>query len=99
VSLLEESAFTLYHSGDLDPDGILILQELGDIAGNRVNPVRMDRETFDRYRDCGRTLPPATLRRLGLIRPETRAIPGIEELIRRIEETGVGVEQEIINYR
>jgi hypothetical protein len=99
VSLLAESAFTFYHSGDLDPDGILILQELREIAGKPITPVRMDAATFDRYQDCGRKLENTVLRRIALIRPETRSIPGIEALIRRIEETGRGVEQEIISYR
>ncbi|MDR2746062.1 MAG: DUF2220 domain-containing protein [Treponema sp.] len=99
VSLLAESGFTLFHSGDLDPDGILILQELREIAGKPVSPLLMDRAVFDRYRDCGRKLEPTMLRRIGLIRQETRSIPGVEELIQRIQETGRGIEQEIINYR
>jgi hypothetical protein len=99
VSLLAECGFTLYHAGDLDPDGFLILQELAEIAGKKVTPVRMDPSTFDRYRDRGRKLEPTMLRRIGLIRDETRSLPGAAELLRRIEETGLGVEQEIIDYR
>jgi hypothetical protein len=99
VSLLAECGFALYHAGDLDPDGFLILQELAEIAEKKVTPVRMDLSTFDRYRDRGRKLEPATLRRIGLIRDETRSLPGAAEVIRRIEETGLGVEQEIIDYR
>jgi hypothetical protein len=99
VSLLADSGFDLYHAGDLDPDGILILQELGDIAGKALGPLRMDAGTFDRYLDCGRKLEPSAVRRTALIRETTRSIPGITELIGRIEETGMGVEQEIIDYR
>jgi hypothetical protein len=99
VSLLANSGFTFSHAGDLDPDGILILQELGEIAGKSISPVRMDAATFDRYRNCGRTLEPTMLRRLGLITNETRSLPGVEGLIRRIAETARGVEQEIIDYR
>ncbi|MFP3091374.1 DUF2220 family protein [Treponema sp. TIM-1] len=99
VSLLAQSGFTFFHAGDLDPDGILILQELGEIAGKTIQPLRMDAATFDRYRNCGKKLEPTMLRRLGLITGETRSLPGMEELIQRIEETGLGVEQEIIDYR
>jgi hypothetical protein len=99
VSLLSASGFTLYHAGDLDPDGILILQELTKIAGKEIVPLRMDAATFDQYLDCGKKLEPSALRRTALIGAATRSIPGIPELIRRIEETGMGVEQEIINYR
>jgi hypothetical protein len=99
VSLLAESGFTFSHAGDLDPDGILILQELAEIAGKPVKPLRMDAGTFDRYLLCGRKLEPSTLRRTALIGEKTRSIPGITELVSRIEETGIGVEQEIIDYR
>ncbi|MDR1931068.1 MAG: DUF2220 domain-containing protein [Treponema sp.] len=99
VSLLAESGFAFYHAGDLDPDGILILQELKEIAGKPVKPLKMDRDTFNRYLDCGRKLKQPSLRRLKLIREGTRSIPGMEDLIGGIEEAGVGIEQEIIDYR
>jgi hypothetical protein len=99
VSLLAEADFAFYHAGDLDPDGILILQELAEIAGKEVKPLRMDAITFDAYLGCGRKLEPSILKRTALIGEKTRAIPGMAELVRRIEETGMGVEQEIIDYR
>jgi hypothetical protein len=99
VSLLAESGFSFSHAGDLDPDGILILQELAEIAGKPVRPLRMDAATFNRYLECGKKLEPSTLRRTALISEETRSIPGMAALIKRIEETGLGVEQEIIDYR
>ena len=69
------------------------------IAGKNVTPVRMDADTFDRYRGCARKLEPSVLRRIALIAETTRSIPGMAELIRRIGETGMGVEQEIVDYR
>jgi hypothetical protein len=99
AALLAGSGFSFSHAGDLDPDGILILQELAEIAGKPVRPLRMDADTFNRYLGCGKKLEPAALRRTALISEETRSIPGMAELIRRIEETGLGVEQEIIDYR
>ncbi|MDR1625212.1 MAG: DUF2220 family protein [Spirochaetia bacterium] len=99
AELLAASGFEFFHAGDLDPDGILILQELAAIAARPPIPFLMDGETFDAYAGCGRKLAKSALGRLGLIRGETRRLPGIESLIRRIKETGLGVEQEIIDYR
>jgi hypothetical protein len=99
TALLAESGFCFSHAGDLDPDGILILQELAEIAKKPVRPLRMDAATFDRYLECGRKLEPASLRRTALISEQTRSLPGMAALIKRIEETGMGVEQEIIDYR
>jgi hypothetical protein len=99
IRVLAASGFRFYHAGDLDPDGILILQNIRDIAGKDVNPVRMDEAAFDRYLFFARTLTKAALYQLEKIRDDTRAIPGMAGLIRRIEETGRGVEQEIIDYR
>jgi hypothetical protein len=59
----------------------------------------MDAATFDAYLECGKKLEPSILKRTALISEKTRAIPGMAELIQRIEETGMGVEQEIIDYR
>jgi hypothetical protein len=97
AAVLAASDFALYHAGDLDVEGILILQELAAIAGKPVTPVTMDGETFDRYRAYGRKLEASMLRRTSLINEETRRLPGIASLIQRIEQTGMGIEQEIIN--
>lgn len=99
VSLLSSSGFDFIHAGDLDPDGILILQEVSRLAGKPVCPLGMDRETFDRYESYGRTLEPSMLKRIKSIDKSTQDLPGIAELIRRIEETGLGIEQELIDYR
>ncbi|GHU59610.1 hypothetical protein FACS189444_5220 [Spirochaetia bacterium] len=104
VTILARSGFAFYHTGDLDPDGILILQELQGIidnagrTGQTVTPVYMDASTFDRYFAHGRTLEPSMLYRIKLINDETRALTGIAELIQRIEENRKGIEQEIIDY-
>jgi hypothetical protein len=75
------------------------LQNIQDIAGKPVTPVRMDAETFDQYSAWGRSLTMPMLRQIEKIREETKAIPCLAALLRRIEETGLGVEQEIIDYR
>jgi hypothetical protein len=98
VGVLADSGFAFYHAGDLDIDGILILQELTAMAGKPVKPVKMDSKTFEQYRRYGRSLETSMLRRAALVNEETRKIPEITELVNLIEETGIGVEQEIINY-
>jgi hypothetical protein len=99
IRILAASGFRFFHAGDLDPDGILILQNIMDIAGRPVSPLRMDAATFDRHLPLARPLNKVMLRQILKIRKDTRDIPELSALIRRIEETGKGVEQEIIDYR
>ncbi|MDR1787284.1 MAG: DUF2220 domain-containing protein [Treponema sp.] len=98
IRLLADSGFSLYHTGDLDPGGILILQTICTIAGKMVEPVFMNETIFERYLPWGRSLNPAMLNEIARIHNETRGIPGIGALVRRIEETRKGIEQEIIDY-
>jgi hypothetical protein len=99
IRALAASGFSFYHAGDLDPDGILILQHIGDIAERPVTPVLMNAAVFDRYLPWARPLKENVLRQAEKIRSDTRAIPGIAELLRRIAGTRLGVEQEILDYR
>ncbi|MDR0636893.1 MAG: DUF2220 family protein [Treponema sp.] len=98
VAILAKSGFRLYHAGDLDIDGILILQELTHYAGQPIMPFRMDSSTFDEYAPYGRKLHKNMLNYAHRINETTRSLSGIPELIARIEETGMGIEQEIIDY-
>jgi hypothetical protein len=99
VKILAASGFRFYHAGDLDPDGILILQELRETAAKTVTPVRMDSNTFDRYYPWSRKLEASSIKRLAFVREELKAVPELGGLMQRIQETGRGVEQEIIDYR
>jgi len=99
IKILAMANFTFYHAGDLDPDGILILQHIQELAGRPVTPLRMDTATFDKYLDWARPLTKPMLQQIKKIREETRTNPELAGLLRRIEETGMGVEQEIIDYR
>ena len=99
VKVLAASGFAFSHAGDLDPDGILILQQIRETAGRPVAPLRMDAASFDKYQPWARTLTKPALHQIVKIKDETRAIPELAGLIKRIEETGLGVEQEIIDYR
>lgn len=98
VRLFAASGWAIFHAGDLDPDGILILQELSDAAGVPVIPWMMDRATFDRYRASGRPIDAEAHRRAALVRDETRSRSGLGELLEAILAAGVAVEQEIIAY-
>jgi hypothetical protein len=98
VAILANSGFTLYHAGDLDIDGILILQELTHYAGQTITPFRMDSATFAEYAEYGRKLQKNMLHYAHRINETTRSLSGIADLIARIEETGMGIEQEIIDY-
>ena len=99
IKTLAASDFSFYHAGDLDPDGVLILQHIKNIAERPVTPVRMDAETFKHYQPWARSLTKPMLRQIKKIREETIAIPELADLLHCIEETGLGVEQEIIDYR
>jgi hypothetical protein len=99
IKKLAIEAFIFYHAGDLDPDGILILQHVQELAKRPVTPLRMDAVTFGQYHAWARPLSKPMLRQIEKIREETRANPDLAGLLRRIEETGMGVEQEIIDYR
>jgi hypothetical protein len=99
IRTLAASGFSFYHAGDLDPDGILILQNVGDIAQKPVTPLLMDAAIFDHYLPWARPLSATALRQAEKIRADTRVVPGLEELLRRIADTRRGVEQEIIDYR
>jgi len=99
IKTLASSGFTFHHAGDLDPDGVLILQNIQEIAESPITPIRMDATTFDQYITWARPLTKSMLRQTEKIREETRAIPEIAGLLQRIKETGLGVEQEIVDYR
>jgi hypothetical protein len=99
IKILSASGFLFFHAGDLDPDGILILQNVRDIAEKPVSPIAMNAAVFDRYLPWARPLTGNMLDQTRKIREDTKTIPGLEDLIRRIVETGRGVEQEIIDYR
>jgi len=99
IKILAASDFKLYYAGDMDPDGILILQHIGDFAKKPIIPVKMDVTTFNKYQPWARNLSKAMLQQMERIREDTRSIHGLADLIQRIEETGQGVEQEIVDYR
>ena len=104
IKVLAASGFCFHHAGDLDPDGVLIMQHIQEIAGSvnpeiKITPLKMDSSTFDRYSSWARPLSKQTLSQIEKINEKTKTIAGITELLQRITETSAGIEQEIIDYR
>ncbi len=85
----------MYHYGDLDPDGILILQEIRDALAVPLAPWLMTAALHRRYAEYGYALDPAQISRLKQVRPDLP--PESLELSREIGNTGLGVEQEVID--
>jgi hypothetical protein len=98
INVLSNAGFDFFHAGDVDPDGILILQDLHKNAKKPVTPVCMDPDTFNKYRKHGRKLEISMLNNIRLINDTIRSVKGIEDLLSLIESTGIGIEQEIIDY-
>lgn len=98
LASFSHSGFSFIHAGDLDPEGILILQEIMGIAKKSVTPLKMDKATFLSHLAHSRELEDTALTRVAMIKDETRSLDGVEELLTQILETGRGVEQEIITY-
>jgi energy-coupling factor transporter ATP-binding protein EcfA2 len=83
------------HYGDLDPDGILILQEIQAALKAPVAPWLMTADVHRRYARHGYALDGAQIARLKLLRADMPR--ELHELAREIADTGRGVEQEIID--
>ncbi|GMO46920.1 MAG: hypothetical protein Ta2B_28700 [Termitinemataceae bacterium] len=98
VKILSTLDADFFHTGDLDPDGILILQEIADVAGKFVAPIRMDCQTFNQYKNYTRPLESSIISRLNNIREATLKIKCLAELSELIKKTERGLEQEIIDY-
>lgn len=98
ISLLRLCAATgarLYHYGDLDPDGILILQEIEKATGAVVTPWLMTAALHRRFARYGYALDRTQIARLS--RVEAPAQGDLRGLADAIRETGIGVEQEVID--
>jgi hypothetical protein len=96
LDTLAASGATLYHFGDLDPDGLLILSELAVGSGRTVHPYGMTVDVHRRYRSFGYRLSDGSLQRLKAAR--TRLPEALRPLAAEIEATGLGVEQEVVDF-
>ncbi len=98
LSAIARSGFSISHAGDLDPDGLLIMEEVMRSSGIAVTPHRMDGTTFDEYSRFARPLTQSIVSRLRRLDSATLEIDGVSALVERIRETSSGIEQEIISY-
>ena len=85
----------LYHYGDLDPDGILILQEIQEAVGATITPWLMTAAVHRRFARYGYVLDRTQKARLS--RVEAPAPGDLRGLADAIHETGIGMEQEVID--
>jgi hypothetical protein len=91
-----EAGARLYHYGDLDPDGILILLEIQEAVGTTVTPWLMSAALHRRFARYGYTLDRTQKARLSHVREQ--ASGDLRDLATAIAETGIGVEQEVIDH-
>jgi len=91
IALAGRSGAPIMHFGDLDPEGLLILQEVAARSGHPVRPFLMNLETYRRYRLFGRNLSDHSLSRLKEV-----THPDLIPLAGEIRRCRVGVEQEVL---
>lgn len=98
ISVLDrciEAGADLHHFGDLDPDGLLILTEMAERTGRRIQPFCMDARVYEAYRRFGYRLSAAAVRRLASA--ESRLPESMRSLAELIVGAQIGVEQEVID--
>ncbi len=94
MRLLKESGTELHYFGDLDPDGLLILQEAEKLIEGRLEAWHMDAATYRCYLPYGYPLSEGSLSRLAQVKPGR--FDELAELIRCHQR---GVEQEVIDTK
>lgn len=97
LDLLHKGGYNLYHAGDLDIEGLAILEYLHETYG--TSPFGMDLVTFERYRAFGRPLLNAEIRSHRFEIYISRLAPDLKTLAQEIVKSRIGIEQEIIDYR
>lgn len=80
-----------FHSGDLDYGGIKIFQYIRKTIFPELEPLQMDVETYEAYQEFTEVIDSETLEKLKRVQDEN---PKLQELIKRLIETGKGIEQE-----
>jgi len=95
LQLCADAGACLYHYGDLDPDGILILQEIQGILGTPVLPWHMSAAVHRRHARHGYALDQSQAARLLLV--DANAHEDLRGLAWELQATGIGVEQEIVD--
>ena len=81
----------VHHFGDLDPEGLLIFQELHKLLGGNIKPVFMTEAIYKKYITHSYELTETALERLKMV-----TVPEFLPLAELIKKHGVGIEQEVI---
>lgn len=89
--VLKNQQVQYFHSGDLDYGGIKIFQYIRKTIFPELEPLQMDVHTYEAYREFAEEIEPETLEKLKQVQDENVQI---QELIRKLLETGKGMEQE-----
>ncbi len=91
--ILNGNNYEFYHSGDLDPDGLKIFDEIDVLLGGKLNPYMMDIDTYSKYFEFGYQLSHGALKGFDKFNNLK-----LKDLAFEILKTGKGVEQEILSY-
>lgn len=91
--ILDTNDYEFYHSGDIDPDGLKIFNDIDNQLGGKLKPFKMDVKTYNRYLQHGYKLSEGALKYF-----ERYNNSKLKDLAGEILISGQGVEQEIINY-
>ncbi len=94
---LAQAGAVLYHFGDLDTDGLFILQEIERVAAQSVSPLGMTASLYRRFMRHGVKLPEVRVDRLRAARDTLPS--SLQELVGLILEHHLGVEQEVIGVK
>ena len=91
LSAAAGAAESVRHFGDMDPEGLLIYQEIA-AAAPQLRPYLMDVATYRRYLDYGR---PLSRTETALLNRVTR--PELAELVAEMRLRRIAVEQEVVD--
>jgi hypothetical protein len=98
--MVRRARLPIAHTGDLDRAGVLILRSLEARTFGRIEPVAMDRATFDRFAGQSRPLTDAEHPRLAdQVRRDARASDAsapCADLLRALLAAGAWIEQEAL---
>lgn len=91
--ILKRNNYEFHHSGDLDPDGLKIFDEIDVLLNGELKPYKMDIDIYNKYLEFGYQLSDGALKNFNKFTNNK-----LEELASGILKSGKGIEQEIINY-
>ena len=85
----EKKPVEYFHTGDLDYGGVKIFEYIQKRIFPELKPMQMDVEIFTKYQEYAEPIPAEKLDKL-----KKTSVPVLQELIDRMIESGLGIEQE-----